>query len=61
VIIELAWGAAGIRIENTLRHLVGFGGSGAAGSVGAGVEREVRERARRALRRWTVVVAAEDV
>jgi len=63
-IIELAWGAGELRaagIENTLRHLVEFGGSGPAGSVGAGVDREVRERARRALEAMErVVVTPED-
>ncbi|KAI0284920.1 ARM repeat-containing protein [Russula brevipes] len=51
-IIELAWGAAQLRaagIESTLRHLVEFGGGAPAGSVAGGMDREVRERARKAL------------
>lgn len=63
---QLAWGAAELRaagIESTLKHLVEFGGGGpAAGGVGTvGVDREVRERARRALEAIErVAVAAED-
>ncbi|KAI9446024.1 ARM repeat-containing protein [Lactarius indigo] len=52
-VVELAWGAAQLRaagIESTLRHLVEFGGAGGpGGGVAGAVEREVRERARRAL------------
>lgn len=65
--LALAWGAAELRaagIENTLRHLVELGGVGgsAAGGVGAGVDREVRERARRALDAMErVVIVAEDI
>jgi hypothetical protein len=65
--LALAWGAAELRaagIENTLRHLVELGGVGgsAAGGVGAGVDREVRERARKALDAMErVVVVAEDI
>jgi armadillo repeat-containing protein 8 len=76
-IIELAWGAGELRaagIESTLRHLVesggggggsGGGGAGGAGSpatgVGGGVDREVKERARRALEAMERVVVAEDI
>ena len=67
-IIELAWGVAELRaagIESTLRHLVEFGGGGngsAGGVVGGGVDREVRDRARRALEAMErVAVASEDI
>ncbi|KAI0280546.1 armadillo-type protein, partial [Russula aff. rugulosa BPL654] len=65
-IIELAWGAAQLRaagIESTLRHLVefGVGPSTGAGIGGAGVDKEIRERARRALEAMDRAVAvAED-
>ena len=75
-IIELAWGAGELRaagIESTLRHLVESGGSGGGGSgsaggagspatgVGGGVDREVKDRARRALDAMERVVVAEDI
>jgi armadillo repeat-containing protein 8 len=58
-IIELAWGAAQLRaagIESTLRHLVEFGGCGPGGCVSIGVDREVKDRARRALEAMECVV-----
>lgn len=61
-IIELAWGAPQLRgagIESTLRHLVEFGGGGPGGSVGGSADREVRERARRALDAMERVVAED--
>jgi armadillo repeat-containing protein 8 len=61
-IIELAWGAAQLRavgIESTLRHLVEFGGGGPGGGVSIGVDREVRERARRALEAMDRVVVED--
>ncbi|KAI0253577.1 ARM repeat-containing protein [Lactifluus subvellereus] len=61
-IIELAWGAPQLRaagIENTLRHLVEFGGGGPGGGVGGSADREVRERARRALDAMERVVAED--
>ena len=65
-IIELAWGAAQLRaagIESTLRHLVEFGaGPSGGGIIGAGnLDKDVRERARRALEAMERAVAvAED-
>jgi hypothetical protein len=66
-IIELAWGAAQLRaagIESALRHLVEFGVGGpssGAGIGGAGMDKEIRERARRALEAMERAVAvAED-
>jgi armadillo repeat-containing protein 8 len=61
-IIELAWGAAQLRaagIESTLRHLVEFGGGGPGGGVSIVVDREVRERARRALEAMERVVVED--
>ncbi|KAH9032520.1 ARM repeat-containing protein [Lactarius hengduanensis] len=62
-VVELAWGAAQLRaagIEGTLRHLVEFGGGGApGGGVAGAVEREVRERARRALEEMERVVVED--
>ena len=64
-IIELAWGAAQLRaagIESTLRHLVefGVGPSSGAGIGGAGVDKEIRERARRALEAMERAVAVPE-
>ncbi|KAN0129589.1 ARM repeat-containing protein [Lactarius tabidus] len=62
-VVELAWGAAQLRaagIESTLRHLVEFGGGGGpGGGVAGAVEREVRERARRALEEMERVVVED--
>ena len=63
-VVELAWGAAQLRtagIEGTLRHLVEFGGGGGGpgGGVAGAVEREVRERARRALEEMDRVVVED--
>jgi hypothetical protein len=55
-IIELAWDAGKLRaagIESTLEHLVESGGGF--------VDREVKERARRALEAMERVVVAEDI
>jgi hypothetical protein len=65
-IIELAWGAAQLRaagIESTLRHLAefGVGPSSGAGIGGMGMDKEIRDRARRALEAMERAVAvAED-
>ncbi|KAH9071040.1 ARM repeat-containing protein [Lactarius deliciosus] len=62
-VVELAWGAPQLRaagIEGTLRHLVEFGGGGVpGGGVAGAVEREVRERARRALEEMERVVVED--
>jgi hypothetical protein len=71
-IIELTWSAPEICaavIENTFRYLVEFGGGGGGGGsgpaapgVGEGVDREVRECARRALEAMARAFdASEDI
>lgn len=59
---ELALGAAELRVAGVLWYLCEVGGS-AAGRIGGGVVREVRERARRALEAMEhiVVTASEDI